>query len=555
MQKSDSEGEKSLNKMHGNIRTIILKGIYYIPMGLTFLILLFLNIFYHDQWLDSDMAAEMVFSRLLEKEGHIFAARDWYYSTEFRVLYTQLIMAPLFHVMNNWHLIRGITNVLTYAVMLISYFYMMKPLKVDKRWIALTGSVLLLPFSETMITHMQMGNTYMPHVILAFIFFGMFLRLSEGTICRNGQKIEITLLYLLLAVICGVSGVRYLLAIQCPLAIAGFLYLLKTEEFVAFRDQFGVDREAKVCFRRIWKSRQAKYLYYALLGLAGGVIGYGINVLWVSRNYVFQTYGATNFIAVYQGIFWERLQNAFGSLLMLFGYIPDKSFLSLRGIVTVAAFVLIAIFIYCTVRVYRRSSGQRFFMTLFLAVAFVLNVFVFVFTNSTMVPRYYITIFIFALPVQAFFLEGKEKLFDKYVMVGLLGISMAIGTAKTTFSFLTVDKNQDKREVSAFLAENGYKFGFASYWNANIITELTNGEVEIANISNPENLEYFKWSSPMEYYQEGYYGGEIFLLLTVGEEAAYWDAKALETGSKIYEDGKYAVYLYEDVEELISCAE
>ena len=55
---------------------------------------------------------------------------------------------------------------------------------------------------------------------------------------------------------------------------------------------------------------------------------------------MFQTYDATNFIAIYQGVLMERIQNAVGSLLMLFGYIPDKGVLSLRGIITIIAFVL-----------------------------------------------------------------------------------------------------------------------------------------------------------------------------------------------------------------------
>lgn len=527
------------------------RKIYYIPLGLAFLVLCFLNIFYHDQWLDSDMAAEMIFSRLLAKEGHILATRDWYYSTEFRVLYTQLIMTPLFHLTNNWHLIRAMTNIVTYALMLISYFYMMKPMKVDKRWVALIGTILLLPFSETMMTHMQMGNTYMPHVIIAFFWFGMFLRLAEGKIQGQGRKIEILLLYLLLSVVCGLSGVRYLLAIQCPVAAAAFLYLLKSDEFGVFREQFG-SRDAKTCWRRVCDCGQAKYLCCSLVGLAASVAGYGINVLWVSRNYIFQTYGSTNFIAVYQGILWERMQNAFGSLLMLFGYIPDKSFLSLRGLVTIIAFILIAILSWCAVKVYHKDSGQKFFVTLFVTVAFALNLFVFVFTNSTMVPRYYITILIFMLPVLAIFLDGKEKLFDKFAVIGILGICLTISTAKTTLSFMTVDKNQEKRAVCAFLAENDYKFGFASYWNANIITELTDGEVEIANISNPEELEYFKWSSPVKYYEEGYNKGEVFLLLTTEEETEYSNAKALKAGTKVYEDGNYAVFLYEDLKTLMS---
>ena len=99
------------------------KQIPYILLGATLLLLLGLNIISQDHWLDSDMAAEMIFSRILSEEHHIFSTTNWYYSTEFRVLYTQLIMGPLFRICNNWHVIRTITNLVFYGLMLASHYY------------------------------------------------------------------------------------------------------------------------------------------------------------------------------------------------------------------------------------------------------------------------------------------------------------------------------------------------------------------------------------------------------------------------------------------------
>lgn len=523
----------------------------YILLGLVFLMLVFLNIFYHDHWLDSDMAAEMIFSRLLAQEGHIFAAQDWYYSTEFRFLYTHLVMGPLFRLSGDWHMIRVVTNIVSYVLMVASYFYMMKPFKVQSQLTALTAVILLLPFSETMMLHMEMGNTYPWHVILCFLFLGMFLRLVQKGEYKKGRRWEITFLYVLLAIICGVSGVRYLLALQVPLVLTAFFYLLGTEEYGQFRAEFGVNRMVRAYWKRIWKCERAYYLYYALLGIVGSVAGYGINVLWISRQYIFQTYDGTNFIAVYQGVLWERAQNALGSLLMLFGYIPDRSVLSLRGIITMIAFVLIAVFVYCGVRVYRGSEGLRFFLVLFLGVAFALNEFVFVFTTSTMVPRYYLTIFIFVLPVLAFFLEQGEPVWDKLVVGVILVVSLGMSTGKTVLSFITTDKNADKRSVVAFLEEQ-YDFGYATYWNANIVTELTNGQVEVANILDPDKLQFFTWSTPQKYYEENYHTDEVFLLLTEAEATEYAEAEVLQIGDKVYDDGNYVVYEYENVETLMS---
>lgn len=534
----------------------------YIVLAFVFLGLAALNIFCHDHWLDSDMAAEMIFSKLLAGEGRFFATPNWYYSTEFRFLYTHWIMGPLFRVLGNWHVIRVIVNLLSYVLMLASYYFFMKPFQVRRGLVILTSVILLLPFSETMMTHMVMGNTYMFHVIIVFLTFGCYLRLvgiesGEGKQGGKSARKWIGLFcYVGLSLICGVSGVRYLLALQCPLVVTAFICLIGSTEFQQFRRSASSDRLTAGA-GAVWKSREMKYFSWSLLGAVCSVAGYGINALYVSRHYVFQTYDSTNFIAVYQGIFLERLQNAIGSLLMLFGYIPDRSVLSLRGLITILAFVMLGIFAYCTKRVCSRDREERenrSFVCRFFLVSFFVNLFVFVFTTSTMVPRYYITTFVFVLPVVCFFFE-KEKIFlDKLIIGLLLGGCLFLASGKTVLSYLTADKNETKRDVAEFLLEEGYSFGYASYWNANIITELTDGEVEIANIGDPLRLEYFKWSSPMKYYESGYHTGKVFLLLTAEEASEYADAPSVQQGEEIYRDEAYVVYVYGSAEELMDLA-
>jgi hypothetical protein len=512
--------------------------------------LVLLNLFCYDNWLDSDMAAEMIFSKLLAQGGHWFAAPDWYYSTEFRFLYTHWIMAPLFRVCGDWHVIRCITNIVSYVLVLCSYYYFMKPFKVKKGLVITTSAILLLPFSETMMTHMAMGNTYLFHVLIVFLFFGLYLRLVGPG--QNRRTVRV-ICYLVLALICGVSGVRYLLALICPLVLAALVYLLQSGEFQQFRRTAkagNLRRESKP----LWKCPAMKYFGYSLLGAMGSVAGYAVNVLYVSRNYVFQTYETTNFIAVYQGVLMERLQNAIGSLLMLFGYIPDRSVLSLRGVITVAAFVMLGIWAYCSVKAGRGSRGQRRFVSLFLLVSLLLNLFVFVFTTSTMVPRYYITIFIFVLPMLCFYMEREERYVDRTAVSLLLAVCLLLATGKTVMSYLTVDKNASKRQVAEFLQENQYTFGYATYWNGNIITELTDGAVEVANVGDAEYLEYFKWSSPMKYYEDGYADGEVFLLLTSEELAEAADTETVKNGREVYRDEAYTVLVYDSTESLMGFA-
>jgi hypothetical protein len=485
------------------------------------------------------MSAEMIFSKLLADEGHLFATSSWYYSTEFRVIYTQLIMVPLFKIFQSFHIIRAFTNIVSYLLMLAAYFYMMKPFKVDRRYTILTGTILLLPFSETMMTHMQMGNTYMMHVVIALFFFGTFIRLAH-------HKRRHIIIYILTAVICGMSGVRYLLALCAPLLIAAVIYMLKSEEFAMFREKRGT-------LHNLLKSKGAQYFYYSVAGAAAAFAGYVINILYISRKYVFQTYEATNFISIYQGVLTERIQDTFGSLIMLLGYIPDRGVLSLRGIVSLSSFVFMIILVYIIIKMCRQCEGKRLFAAIFAVSAFCINTFMFVFTTSTLVPRYYITVFIFILPLIAFYFDGRENWLDRSITAVLLAAVLLLGSAKTTLSFITVDKNESKRDVAEFLVDSGYDFGYATYWNANIMTELTDAKVETANILEPQSMTYFTWSTPSKYYEDGYSDGKVFLLLTKEEASEYADCQAVEQGEKVYENADYIVFSYDSAEELLDC--
>ena len=525
----------------------------YVVLGGAFLVLLFWNAFYLEHWLDSDMAAEMMFSKLLAEDGKVFADTGWYYSTEFRFLYTHLIMGPLFRVCSNWHVIRMITNVIFYLLLLISYFYMMGGLPVDKNKKILGGAVLLFPFSETMMLHMHMGNTYMSHVIILFFYLGLFFRLAG-----SGFLIIRWIIFMVLSVICGVSGVRYMLALQCPLVLASIWYIAGSEEWGALRREVCQERA-----KAVLSGERLRFSAVSLAGIFGCAVGYGINVLYVSHTYSFQTYESTNFIDVYQGVFLERLQDAFGSLLMLFGYIPGKSVLSLRGIISMMAFLLPVLLGYAAWKERREQHpAKRLFVLLFYS-SFLLNSFVFVFTNSTLVPRYYITTVILLIPLVAFYLEAEKKPLDRYIMVFLLAFCLLAATAKTGLSMMASDKNAEKRAVAQELVEKGYKFGYATYWNANITQELSEGRVELANLHREDDgsLTLFRWSSMRRYYEEDYPSGEVFLLLTEQEEQALQQDGAMENsapgnlllqaGREDFRESGFVVYHYERNEDFL----
>jgi hypothetical protein len=532
----------------------------WILVGAALFCLVLLNLFWGDHWLESDMSAEMIFSKELLINGEFLATDKWYYSTEFRILYTQLLMEPLFLLTKSWQVIRTITNILTYMLLLLSYYFMCKPLNLKKSTTVVTSVILLLPISETFMTHVQMGNTYMPHLIILFFYFGMFLRLAGEKLSLNFHRISLLVCFLLLGLVCGMSGVRYLLALQVPLCITSLVYLMKSKEWAKVRSELSPDM-----VRLLFSEERFSYFTYSLLGGASAILGYGLNVVLVSSKYQFQTYDVTNFIRVYQGIFLERVQNTLGSLLMLFGYIDDRPFISLRGLVTLCAFLMIGIILFVFLRTGKlltgklrlgisagkKEWGHRRFLLYFFAVSFLLNSFVFVFTNSTIVSRYYLTTVQFALPILAVYMEEEKFALDRLLVKSLLIACLLLASAKVTYSFITTDKNVDKQQVAAFLEDNGYDFGYATYDYANILQEMTDGKVEIANIWRLDDMSFFRWSSPVAYYEENRGDEGVFLLVSSEEAREYGEEPALAAGQIVYEDEAFRVYAYERQEDLL----
>jgi len=529
-----------------------------IGVVLAFMVLVILNIVWGENWIDSDMAAEMIFSKLLTEEGNLIATENWYYSTEFRVLYTQLVMAPLHYIFDDWHVIRVITNIIFYMLMLGSFFFVCRPLKLKRHRVLMCSLALLVPVSEAVMTHLQMGNTYMSHVILCFVTFGLYLRLCDRNIReKKGSFAVFAVIYAVICVVLGISGVRYLLDVLVPLMLTAMVFVMRSGGFKALREE-----PCKESLIGLFKAEQAKYFTVSVAGMVCGGIGYLINALFISKRYQFQTYDTTNFIQIHEGVFWERVQNALGELLQMFGYIENRAFLSLRGFITILAFVMIGVLGFCWCKAFQYSKVQstalvepaeqnhRRFTVMFAGVSLALHLFVFIFTTSTMVDRYFIPIAIFFLLVLVIYMEWEALLFDRIAVCLILGGSLALAGVKTYYSFISNDKNEARYEMADFLVDEGYTFGYASYWNSNIMTEVSDGELEMANLWSLETLGDFKWSSKVSSYEPK--EGKIFLIAAKDEVQMLEPYTMLEHQDVIYENESFIVLHFESQEEFLT---
>lgn len=486
---------------------------YGIPLVLSFILLIIFNIFAGQNWIDSDMSAEMVFSDLLSDTGHFIASPEWYYSTEFRILYTQLLFVPLLKFIGSWSLVRIITNIIFYVVLVLSYIFMMRGY--EKNYVILTSSFLLLPISETIAQHIQLGNTYMPHLILMFLSIGLVRRIDDRKINFTG-KLLLWMPLAFLSFVCGASGVRYFLIIYAPLLIAGLVrsYYL-----------YGINEGAL----KKWFTGSGLFKI-SLVATAIALVGYVVNTVFIRSEYIFTTYESVSFVPINNGIWYERVASVIGCLLEIFGYIPGGSVLSLRGVVTLAAFAMMILMFIMVRRTFAdvtAGSGglgagniydesdlkDLFFLHMFIS-GFAVMTFFLVFTDTTLTPRYFSTCIYMALPVLVIWLDRESDAAFKQAYLFILTACLLLAVAKISYSLFTVDKNQARREVADYLEYNGLTKGYSFYEDSNVLVELSDGRLEVGAVKK-DDYSFFCWSTPERFYESKDLSG-YFLLLPEG---------------------------------------
>lgn len=125
--------------------------------------------------LDADMASEQLLANLLAQEGGVMST-NWYYSTELRVLNTQLVMAPLFRLFTSWHTVRVVGSVVLILLYLAAWFWFGRSAKL--KYSGLLGAgLLVLPYGALYRQYVLEGLYYIPHIAISFVVLGCAVRI------------------------------------------------------------------------------------------------------------------------------------------------------------------------------------------------------------------------------------------------------------------------------------------------------------------------------------------------------------------------------------------
>lgn len=105
-------------------------------VGIVCVVLSLIWIFYYNMnregLLSSDMSSELVLANLLSKENALLSNK-WIYSTELRVINTQVVYSILFHFFSDWSLVRALGNLIMLIGLVISGCFMLCMVGINKK--------------------------------------------------------------------------------------------------------------------------------------------------------------------------------------------------------------------------------------------------------------------------------------------------------------------------------------------------------------------------------------------------------------------------------------
>lgn len=509
--------------------------------------------------LDSDASSEMVLAYSLYQNGGILS-RDWMYSTELRVLNTQLIYAPLFHLFSDWHMVRFTATVIMQLLLVLSFGVLAREIALDRSQFFWGAAMLLLPVSVVYGRIVLYHCYYIPHIVVSFLITALVLRLGRTVSCKQLSFWVVLILLGVLSLLGGMGGIRQLMITHAPLLVSVVIfYFLEAQ------------RQLKDTGTVRLPATGLRLTLSALYAAAASFAGLKINTDILSKYYTFENQ-AEKILGFQDLAILDELLNSF---FQQFGFRWQASLISLAGILSVAGVGAGILCLVLGIRGILARTGENTIRPAIAQSMFVYYVLVMctVFLITTDLYRYSLYL-VLCLPWAVVLLmqtlketAGKHWLawprFFAFLTAAVLAVN---GLANFLFfrdpqlmpqhyeglNFQETDKAQQLQEPIAFLESEGYCLGYATFWEGNIVTELTDGAIRLINVTCDEknpNLAYYNWLSSL--YLREQTDEKPFLLLDAVYRVPFEASEEAALCKLVYDDGGHCIYEILDHQELI----
>jgi len=518
---------------------------------------------------DSDSSSELILSKMLAEEGGILS-KNWYYSSELRVLNTQIVYSALFRITDDWQTVRWVGQTILNAILVLTYLFCAKQTGIRPYIRVATAGLLLLPLSTSYARIVLMHGYYVPHISIMFALVGLLLMaLSEEASARKRRLAAAGMA--VLGVLGGLGGVRQMLTSGLPMLIAGFFLLFLSDKSAGLIKDYNSGEDAALprTLKHLGKTVAGRGFFLTVLCFFATVVGYLINAKLLTRIYGFNDYSTIHLryptLTTVKVIVW--------GVLDFFGFRERTPIGSMEGIAALMGMVCFLCFLVFTLRFllkktrpadYRLQTGGLLFVATIGALAFTMmltqkNESRFLLPAMGLLPlhiasvweqadrrpwrvqRLVALVMVLCCAANGFVIDnyligkhsGETVDYDSSIVYGGLPVS-------------EVDFVRDVRGAAEFLEENGYEYGYSMFWYANAVTELTEGAVEIVLFQPCDFVEpkLYHWLTKKDTLEKAMNADRVFLLLEHGHCLAHEQAGGdwLPEGDPVYEDHRFVIF-------------
>lgn len=518
----------------------ILKWFPWIVMAAAYAATMLWMIRYGKPYVDSDMAAEMIYANLLNEEGSL-ASVNWWFSTDFRVFNVHLLYrVGLLLFPHNWYAARMFAQALWILMLLASYFYLCGKEGLNLRYRGAWGAACLAcPFGLFYLWYGYFGGQYTPHMIIVLLSLALVVRLTRG-----GTKWRQAMRLLFLAVVCllsGMQGPKGLMIIYVPLLFASavmvVLRLHQTPNTVPVR-------EFRLCA-------------YSFLALLIAMAGYMVNSKIIANKFTFPSYVRTwddfHLLSIFE--YWGGFLTLLGWQYPYYDWKTEFSILSLKGVLGAFGLLLAGLLLFSVWRLVLHWKELRFeallAITVFLGLCIVQGA---VFAYTTGDGGTNATYWLPALPLVfvIFQLACETEHFHWRYSRGVCAVGFVLCIMGASVSSICTFTEYPHRAVVSlepvcnWLMENGYTQGYASFWRGDLMTEWTSGEMEVWVATDHGFPDICPWLQVKAHAEPPQ--GEFFVLSSEDDHYIDW----FEDPNVIYQDEDYTVMLFDDYEQMES---
>ena len=455
-------------------------------------------------YIDSDIAGDMMLADLLNQEGGLMAP-DWWYSSELRVVYLQLLYRlALLIFPHDWYAAQMLGQAGWLLLLILSYLYVAHGLKL-KNCGVWGAAALACPFGTWYLWYGPFAGAYLPHMILILLSFGAMLHLMHPA-----NRWSCVLQWILLlgsALASGLNGIKGIMGFYLPMAAAmAVAVILRWYE-----------EPQRLPLKSLW--------LFMLSGIATAVAGaaYIVYSKVLANAYSFEDYNGR----VWSDFDLSALFSQWGEFLSLFGY-PTKSALksapqifSVEGLLGAFGVVTAGAIVFSLIRLLWRwqkiDPQQRIIPLLFASICLVDGM-IFACTEdiAPIDARYWLTVVPFAFLVLQ--LEGETERFSPEFMRRAAAMAFCVCITATSISSVRLffenglRVNPHLATVCDWLVDQGYTQGYATFWNGNVLTEWSSGELEMWVVSDLNTLDLSQGLQKMAHQETPQ--GEVFLVTT-----------------------------------------